>query len=182
MRGFLPVLLSVFILFFLGFVYSIFNGHDAAIRNYCSRVETFIELNQTPLEKIYTSSFDEVLNCNSKACESEKTHAAMQTLKWSENLHFYGTSYFIRLNSSGYIEKWFLDGETKTTTPTTTRERRVVKLLEGEHSPICTQGWKLDNGFGNMIYLDDRYAEAETIIPVRNGKKIVGAFVSRWGD
>ncbi|MEN8253066.1 MAG: hypothetical protein ABFQ62_01660 [Patescibacteria group bacterium] len=176
----LSIFLLTIYLIYQGFLWIISNKFS--INAYCSDVKSFIELNNSTFETVFTNSFDVAVACRTEKCKTQQVNQTMLSLEGSDKLKFYQTSYLIRLNTDGNIEKWFWSGDVKTTIPTTDGEKQVTKLLRGKSSPICTQNWKLDSGETHMTYLKDAYSEAEIIIPIKSDRKVIGAFVSRWGD
>jgi hypothetical protein len=172
--------LVLFYVLFQGFLWIISN--KTGISAHCREIETFITDNQENWHSTFTTSFDEAVACRTDICKQNRIGKTLAELRNTHKPRFFQTSYFIRLNSDGNIEKWLRSGEVVTTIPSTGGEKKVVQVLAGESEPICTQNWKLSNGLSYMTYLDDEASEAETILPVMNGSEVLGAIVSRFGD
>lgn len=176
-------------LFIVLFFYLLFEGalwifsNKGSISLHCDEIRTLISTNQSKWSEIYTTSFDKAVACRTQVCKETKIQDVLLSLQDSHKPRFFQTSYFIRLNSDGNIEKWFRSGEVVTTIPETRGEQRVVSLLQGKSRPICTQNWKIDGTTTRMTYLHDDFSEAETILLVRDADgRILGAIVSRFGD
>lgn len=152
------------------------------IYGYCRQLDSFISTNQTSLETALTTSFDRASKCSNEECKKKARQELLTTFQESEKMRFYPSSYPIRLNADGNIEKWLWTGEVVTTIPTTRSEKRVAALLAGVGSPICTQGWKIDGTETSMRYLKDFHSEAEIIKPIKKDGKIIGAWVVLYGD
>lgn len=177
----LGALLIIIYFLFQGGIWIISNKTGIGV--HCGEIKTLIAANQQNWSQIYTSSFDEAVECRTDLCKKEKIKAVLLSLQDTDKPKFFQTSYFIRLNGDGNIEKWFWSGEVATTIPTSRGERRVASLLQGKSSPICTQNWKIDGTITQMTYLRDGYSEAETILPIKDEDgQILGAIVSRFGD
>lgn len=159
-----------------------FISNKAGITAHCAEIETVIADNQSEWQALFSSDFDQAVACRTEGCTETVLNESARLLRNTDKARFFQTSYFVRLNTDGNIEKWFQSGEVVTTIPTTNGEKKVVRLLEGKSGPICAQNWKVDAGLTFMTYLHDGYSEAETIIPVTSGKDVLGAIVSRFGD
>ena len=174
--------------FYLAVLWLVVNGffwfisNKPGIKAHCNEVKNFLANNDAELKKAFTETFDQAVKCQNRECERQLLREVHRSLHGTNNVRFFGTSYFIRLNGDGNIEKWFWSGDIKTTIPETKGERKVAQVLQGDSRAICTQSWKLDAGLTYMTYLKDEYAEAETIIPFYDNGKVVGALVSRFGD
>lgn len=174
------VFLLILILFIQGISYVISN--KVGINAHCDQVTDFITANESQLETLFLKFFDQAVRCRSEECKDQQINQVLAIFQQTDQFKFFGTSYFIRLNNDGNIEKWFPSGEVVTTIPETRGEKKVVRVLQGKARAICSQNWKVDDELTFMTYLKDGYSEAETIIPVKDGNRVIGAIVTRFGD
>jgi hypothetical protein len=74
-----------------------------------------------------------------------------------------------------------LHGEWVEETVNTGGEKKVAQFLESPKSGYL-RGIRIDATYSNMVYLRDFYSEAEIIVPVYEGTKVIGAVVKLYGD
>ncbi len=178
--------LNIALIIFLVCCYFVVNvaSNKPGIAASCYQSKSFIYNNHIPLQKVFSETFSQNMQCANQVCRKELVQNMFQTFTGSEKMVFFPSSYFIRLNADQNIEKLFFSGELQTTIPETRKEKLIVKLLKGQAEARCTQGWKMDASDTQMTYLKDfPSAEAEIIVPILdiNGK-VVGAMVSAFGD
>ena len=170
------LLLFTYIAFTLG-------SNEKWIAEYCKETDEFIALNNDKWRYVFGDFFDEAKSCdNDSGCQERLHDELMVMLQGKEQLGYFPSTYFIRLDPGENIEKMFLSTEYNFTQPATRREKRVVRLLKNRNDRICTQGFKNDLPFSTMKYLYDLPSEAEIIIPVKDGDQVLGAIVKLWGD
>jgi hypothetical protein len=142
-----------------------------------------IEQNETEVNEIFTSVFNKARECNGDVyCQegiSTEIHRLLANSK--EEWPSYTATYFIRLNNNKNIEKLFLHGEWVEETVSTGGEKKVAQFLESPKSGYL-RGIRIDATYSNMVYLRDFYSEAEIIVPVYEGTKVIGAVVKLYGD
>jgi hypothetical protein len=170
----------VIILIIAGFFALDLLSNKPAIREYCRETKNYVSQNPEVFHKITTDIFDQAKSCgNGEECKKEINRAIYNTLPSSfSQLTYPESTYFIRANKEGLIEKLFYSGEYYAKTPETLREKFILSRLN--HSKgICDLGWKNDLTTTTMTYLRDIVGEAEIIIPVG---KANAAVVRIWGD
>lgn len=150
------------------------------IRKYCTSTQQFVDTNQDSFNTIITTIFDQAKTCgNDKSCKRHVSNKIFNTIPTSYfNLQYPESTYFIRINKEGLIEKMFYSGEYYAKTPETHREKFILWRLK-QSKGICDLGWKNDVSTTSMTYLRDITAEAEVIIPIG---KTSSAIVRLWGD
>lgn len=157
-------------------------SNKVPIYNSCKQLTSFIDANNEQLETAVTTLFDEAAQCSTEECKKNLRTQQLSLFTGSENVKFYPSSYLVRLNKDGNIEKWLWTGEVITTIPSTLGEKRVANLLADSGPPICVQGWKIDTDTTSMRYLKDFTSEAEIIQPIKKDGEIIGAMVMLYGD
>ncbi len=150
------------------------------IRKYCRSTKSFVKANQSSFDKITTTLFDQAKNCgNGASCKKQISKEIFNTLPKSYfDMMYPESTYFIRINREGLIEKMFYSGEYYAKTPETLREKFIKWQLRHSRG-VCDLGWKNDISTTSMTYLRDITAEAEVIVPIGNTRS---AIVRLWGD
>jgi hypothetical protein len=170
----------IIILIITGFFTLDLLSNKPAIRNYCKATREYVSLNSEVFHKITTDIFDHAKSCgNGEQCKKEINRQIYSILPSSfSNLEYPESTYFIRINEQGLIEKMFYSGEYYAKTPETFREKFVLWRLK-QSKGVCDLGWKNDISTTSMTYLRDIVAEAEIIIPI---DQTDAAIVRLWGD
>ncbi len=145
-----------------------------------------INSNQSKYYELATSIFDESKACQNEKCKNIVSLKIHENLKEMKGTSLYEGIYFIRVNSSGDLEKMFLHGEFKIEKVDTKGEKKVFQFLTKNifANNLYLKGFRIDSVVSNMHYLNDYYSEAEIIVPIRtyDSMKIVGAVVKGYGD
>jgi hypothetical protein len=173
----LPFIITLII---IGFFALDLLSNKPAIREYCKETRVYVSQNQEVFQKITTDIFDHAKSCgNGEQCKKDVYREIYAILPPSfSQLTYPESTYFIRINDQGLIEKMFYSGEYYAKTPETFREKFILwRLKRGKG--ICDLGWKNDLTTKTMTYLRDIVAEAEIIIPVGQSG---AAIVRLWGD
>lgn len=165
-------------------------SNKPAIRAYCQNTREFIDTNPESLRLIFTSTFDRAKKCQGNTyCEAQVSESIFSSLHGLEGLEYKESTYFIRLHDGDTIEKLFLSGKYSNTRDSRAKESKVIALLKNTRGAICDDGWKIDaneheEGLSGsrMRYLYDMFSEAEVIMPVYDGTRVLGAVVKAWGD
>lgn len=170
----------VIILIIAGFFALDLLSNKPAIREYCKETKDYVAQNPEVFRKIITDIFDQVKTCgNSEKCKRDINRSIYSTLPPSfSQLTYPESTYFIRINKEGLIEKLFYSGEYYAKTPETYREKFIIWQLSHSRG-VCALGWKNDISTTTMTYLRDITAEAEVVVPIGNTH---AAIVRLWGD
>ncbi len=173
-------LIIIFLILILGLYTLDKLSNKPEIRKYCTTTQHFVDTNQDSFHKLTTTIFDRAKSCgNGKSCKNQISDEIFNTVpKTYFNLLYPESTYFIRINKEGLIEKMFYSGEYYAKTPETQREKFVYWRLKRSKG-ICDLGWKNDISTTSMTYLRDIAAEAEVIVPIA---KTNSAIVRLWGD
>lgn len=186
MKKFLMILVLVALVvigtlyFFLYYVDS--QGQGSNFSYYTNLMSAAVKKDENSVNFIFTALFDKAKDCRDPECQKRVSDELHQKLIHFKDISYYEGTYFIRLNSSGKIEKLFLNGEWKEESVDTPGEKTVYAFLKNPRGRNYLKGFRINEYYSNMVYLADLYSEAEIIMPVIIDNKVIGAIVKAYGD
>lgn len=143
----------------------------------------YVYTNKITVNNIFTTVFNEAKNCSRKysaACKEKNRRNLEKYFINSCQLDFCYSTYFIRLSNDNKLEKLFLSGDYKLEFINSIGEKIVSNFLQNNQKKLM--GFRINEMFSTMHYLNDLYSEAEIIVPIIVDNKKLGAFVRLYGD
>lgn len=158
-------------------------SNKPAIRQYCRITTNYAAAHKQPIKHLMSSLFDQAALCgNQPSCLSSLKDQISTSLGDDYfKLDYAPSTYFVRANQNGLIEKMFLGGDYYAKTPETVREKFFLWHLN-HGIKICDYFWKDDVTTSSMTYLRDIVGEAEILVPTGKYDDYRTGIVRVWGD